>query len=145
MAHPYGVYHAEPVDDPQVPPRDGEWIKGSDLPEQPWVLDDSPLISEHPGPRTSAVTNAGGDEPIPPGDKEANAGDMGVNEPAAESSGITSTADLSTGAKPESLEMPAKNASAASWRAYAVDQGTDSAVADSMTRDELATFYTSEE
>jgi hypothetical protein len=44
--------------------------------------------------------------------------------------------------EPEPLERPAKSASKADWKAYAVSQGMDADDADKATRDELAAKYT---
>lgn len=43
--------------------------------------------------------------------------------------------------EPVVLERPAKSASKADWKAYAVQEGMDEAEADKATRDELAATY----
>ncbi|MFE7273037.1 hypothetical protein [Streptomyces sp. NPDC057623] len=43
--------------------------------------------------------------------------------------------------EPTVLERPAKSASKADWKAYAVQEGMDEAEADAATRDELAAKY----
>lgn len=43
--------------------------------------------------------------------------------------------------EPEVLERPAKSASKADWKAYAVQEGMDEEEADKATRDELAAKY----
>jgi hypothetical protein len=43
--------------------------------------------------------------------------------------------------EPVVLERPAKSASKADWKAYAVQEGMDEAEADKATRDELAAKY----
>ncbi|MFE0132396.1 hypothetical protein ACFWY6_12610 [Streptomyces sp. NPDC059037] len=43
--------------------------------------------------------------------------------------------------EPVVLERPAKSASKADWKAYAISQGMDEEAADAATRDELAARY----
>jgi hypothetical protein len=45
------------------------------------------------------------------------------------------------GSGPEQIKPPARSASKADWKAYAVAQGMDEAEADKATRDELAARY----
>ena len=47
--------------------------------------------------------------------------------------------------EPETLAKPAKSATKAAWKAFAVDQGMSEEDASKATRDELAVFFTEEE
>lgn len=72
--------------------------------------------------------------------------------PGPPASGMTTAASLSTTgytepSKPEPETddlLPAGNASAEEWRAYAIAQGTDPETAAAMSRNELRDFYTEE-
>ncbi|MHC5259904.1 hypothetical protein ACYSUO_18660 [Streptomyces sp. UC4497] len=89
---------------------------------------------KHP---TMQVNTSAGPVKFTDGVAEATAEQADAVAEIASAYGITIEAD-----EPEEVDVrPAKSASKADWKAYAVGQGLDEAEAEKATRDELAARY----